>query len=107
MVIIRRGCIRGRLEQLLPLDQVEDKPGNFRTGEIGFEDGLLLLIFLMAKVTLTMKQMMRLRNRATTANCARALAFFSPRTLGLFRMQRSSLAEELVLSEALRRDLIF
>ena len=27
---------RGRTEQLLPLDQVEDKLGNFRTGEIGF-----------------------------------------------------------------------
>jgi len=35
VVTIRWGGIRGSLEQLLPLDQVEDKPGNFRTGEIG------------------------------------------------------------------------
>ena len=35
-VTINYGGTRGRMEQLLPLDQVEDKPGNFRTGEIGF-----------------------------------------------------------------------
>ena len=36
MVIIRWDWILGRTEQLLPLDQVEDKLGNFRTGEIRF-----------------------------------------------------------------------
>lgn len=42
-----------------------------------------------------------------TAICARTPAFLSPRTLGFLRMQRSSLAEELVLSEAERRALSF
>ena len=61
----------------------------------------------MARVTLTMKQMMRLRSKVMTAICARTPACFSPRILGLLRMQRSSLAAELVLSEAERRALIF
>jgi hypothetical protein len=66
---------------------------------------LLLNIFLMTSVILTMKRLMRLRSRTMTAIWARTPAFFSPRILGLLRMQRSSLAEELVLSEAERRAL--
>jgi hypothetical protein len=42
-----------------------------------------------------------------TAICARTPAFLSPRILGFLRMQRSSLAEEFVLSEAERRALSF
>ena len=54
--------------------------------------GLLLLIFLTTRVTLTIKQMTRLKSRAMTGNWAMAAPFFSPRILGFFRMQRSSLA---------------
>ena len=82
---------------------------NFGTsgpGRKGFKGGdLLLNIFLMASVTLTIKRMMRLSSRTMTAICARTPAFFSPRIFGLLRMQRSSLAEELVLSDAERRAL--
>jgi hypothetical protein len=82
---------------------------NFGTsgpGRKGLSGGeLLVYIFLMASVTLTIKRMIRLRRRTMTAICARTPAFFSPRILGLLRMQRSTLAEELVLSEAERRAL--
>ena len=84
---------------------------NFGTsgpGRKGLRGGELLLnIFLMASVTLMMKRQMRLRSRTMTAICARTPAFLSPRIFGLLRMQRSSFAEELVLSEAERRALSF
>jgi len=73
----------------------------------GLTKGLFLMGLYMAVMTLTMKKMMRFRSKVMTAVCARMPAFFSPRILGLSRMQRSSLAAELVLSEAERRALIF
>ena len=41
------------------------------------------------------------------AICERMAAFFRPRILGFARIQKSSLADELVLSEAERRFLSF
>ena len=72
--------------------------GPERKGFRGWE--LLLKIVLIASVTLTMKRLMRLSSRSMTAIWARTSAVFSPRIFGLLRMQRSALAEELVLSEA-------
>ena len=73
----------------------------------GLDRGSVPASFLSARVTLTMKHIMRLRSIVITAICARTPACLSPRIFGLSRMHKSSLAAELVLSEAERRALIF
>lgn len=49
-----------------------------------------------------MERMIRLNSMAMTAILTRAPTFFSPRIFGLLRMRKSSLVDELVLSEAER-----
>ena len=57
---------------------------------------------LKAKVTLTMNRAVLLSRTTMTAICERMLAFFRPWILGFARIQKSFLADELVLSEAER-----
>ena len=77
------------------------KFGTFGPVRGGFsEDDLSLLFFLRANVTLMMKLAIRFSRTTITASCERTPARFSPRTLGFVRIQKSSLAEALVLSEA-------
>ena len=65
---------------------------------------LLSCIFsLYAKETLTMKLAILLIRTTMAAICVIIPALFIPLILGFVRMQKSSLAEELVLSEAERR----
>ena len=73
--------------------------GPGRNGFVG-GDSFWRKIFVSDKVTLMIKQEMRLRRRTTTASWERTAAEARPRTLGLARTQWSSLAVELVLSEA-------
>lgn len=70
-------------------------------------DLLYWIFFLRARVILTIKRAILLSRITTTAICARTPAFFRPRILGFERIQKSSLADELVLSEAERRVLSF
>ena len=70
-------------------------------------DLLSCILFLKAKVTLTMKRAILLSKITMTAICARIAAFLSPRILGLVRIQKSSLAVELILSEEERSALSF
>ncbi len=60
-------------------------------------------VFLRARVTLMMKAATLLSRTTMTAICERTPALVFPRIFGFVRMQKSSLAEELVLSEADRR----
>ena len=94
---------------LFSLYQVEDKLGDFCPG-IKIQRGgdlLFWIFFLKARVTLTMKRAILLSKITMTAICARIAAFLSPRVLGLARIQKSFLAEELVLSDADRSVLSF
>lgn len=61
---------------------------------------LLFWICLKAKVTLTMNRAILLIKTAMTAICARTPALLMPRILGFERILKSSLAVELVRSEA-------
>ena len=83
--------------------------GTFRPViKIGWGGDLLFSVFsLKAKVTLTMNRAILFSNTTITAICEMTPAFLSPRTLGLARIRKSSLAVELVRSEAERRALIF
>ncbi len=75
--------------------------------KIGWGGDLLSTFFLKAKVILTMKRAILFSSTTITAICEMTPAFLSPRTLGLERIQKSFLADELVLSEAERRVLSF
>ena len=66
-----------------------------------------VILFLKAKVTLTMNRTILLSKTTMTAICERTAAFLSPRILGFASIQKSSLAVELTLSEADRRALSF
>ena len=74
---------------------------------VGGGDLLFWLFFLKTNVTLTMKRVILLRRTTIMAICERMPALFRPRILGFVRIQKSSLADELVLSEAERRVLSF
>ena len=70
-------------------------------------DLLFCVLFLKAKVTLTMNRAILLSRTTIMAICESMPAFFSPRILGFARIPKSSLVDELVLSEAERRVLSF
>ncbi len=58
------------------------------------------ICFLKANVTLTMNLTILFNKTTMTAICERMPAFLRPRILGFARIVKSSLAVELVLSEA-------
>ena len=68
----------------------------------GIEDGEkpLTVVFLSARVTLMMKAATLLSKTTMTAIWERTPALVFPRMFGFVRMQKSPLAEELVLSDA-------
>ena len=77
------------------------KFGTFGPGKEGFlKEDSSLLFFLRARVILIMNAATLLSRTTMTAICERTPACLMPRTFGFERMQRSSLAEALVLSEA-------
>ena len=65
-------------------------------------DLLFSTFSLKDRVTLTMNRAIRLNRTTMTAICDRIPALFRSRILGFERMQKSTLADELVLSEAER-----
>ena len=65
-------------------------------------DLLFSTFSLKDRVTLTMNRAILLSRTTMTAICDRIPALFRPRILGFERMQKSTLADELVLSEAER-----
>ena len=83
--------------------------GTFGPGmKIGWGGDLLFWIFsLKARVTLTINRAILFSSRTITAICEMMPAFLTPLILGLSRIQKSSFADELVLSEAERRVLSF
>jgi len=70
-------------------------------------DLLFWSFFLRARVILTMRRAILLSRTTMTAICARTAAFSRPRNFGFARIQKSFLADELVLSEAERSVLSF
>ena len=65
-------------------------------------DLLFSTFSLKDRVTLTMNRAILLSRTTMTATCDRIPALFRPRILGFGSMQKSTLAGELVLSEAER-----
>ena len=70
-------------------------------------DLLFWILCLKAKETFTMKWANLLIRTTMTANCVSTPAVLMPRILGFDKIEKSSFAEELVLSEAERRSFSF